>query len=100
MLLAESKEDLQRVVNEFYYVCKKRKRKLKVNAGESKVMLFERREGEVIDFNVSYRAGVGNLFIIKCQYIIYAKNSTTWRASQDIFIRYFYLFIYLYILFM
>ncbi len=51
MLLAENEEDLQRVVNEFYSVCKRRK--LKVNAGKSKVMVFERREEEVIDFNTT-----------------------------------------------
>ncbi len=33
VLLAEGEEDLQRVVNEFYSVCKRRK--LKVNAGQS-----------------------------------------------------------------
>ncbi len=52
VLLAESEGDLQRVVNEFYSVCKRRK--VKVNAGKSKVMVFERREEEVIDFNASY----------------------------------------------
>ncbi len=41
MLLAESEGDLQRVVNEFHSVCKRRN--LKVNAGKSKVMVFERR---------------------------------------------------------
>ncbi len=40
-------------VNEFYSVCKRRK--LKVNAGKSKVMMFERREEEVIDFNRAYK---------------------------------------------
>ncbi len=53
---------MQRVVNEFYSVCKRRK--LKVNAGKSKVMLFERREVEVVDFNTAYRvrlpAVIGN----------------------------------------
>ncbi len=49
----ESEEDLQRVVNEFYSVCKRRK--LKVNAGKSKVMVFERRDEEMIDFNTPYR---------------------------------------------
>ncbi len=53
MLLAESEGGLQRAVNEFYSVCKRRK--LKVNAGKSKVMVFERREEEVIDFNTAYR---------------------------------------------
>ncbi len=53
MLLAESEGDLQRVVKEFCSVCKRRK--LKVNTGKSKVMVFERREKEVIDFNTAYR---------------------------------------------
>ncbi len=44
---------MQRVVNEFYSVCKRRK--LKVNAGKSKVMGCERREVEVVDFNTAYR---------------------------------------------
>ncbi len=51
--LAESEGDLQRVVNEFYSVCKRRK--LKVNAGKSMVMVFERREVEVVDFNTANR---------------------------------------------
>ncbi len=51
MLLAESEGDLQRVGNEFCRVCKKRK--LKVNTGKSKVMVFGRREEEVIDFNTA-----------------------------------------------
>ncbi len=46
MLLTESEGDLQRVGNEFFSVCKRRK--LKVNAVKSKVMVFERREEEVI----------------------------------------------------
>ncbi len=53
VLLAESEGYLQRVVKEFYSVCKRRK--LKVNAGRSKVMVFERREEEVIDFSTVYR---------------------------------------------
>ncbi len=53
VLLAESERDLQRVVNEFYSVCKNRK--LKVNAGKSKVMVFKRREEEVVDFNIAYK---------------------------------------------
>ncbi len=53
MLLAESEGDLQSVVNEFLSVCKRRK--LKLNAGKSKVMVFERREEEVINFNTAYR---------------------------------------------
>ncbi len=38
VLLTESEGDLQRVENEFYSVCKKRR--LKVNAGKSKVMVL------------------------------------------------------------
>ncbi len=53
VLLTESKGGLQRIVNEFFSVCKRRK--LKVNAGKSKVMVFERREEEVINFNTAYR---------------------------------------------
>ncbi len=53
LLLAESKGDLQRVVNEFYSV--RKRRKLKASAGKSKVMVFERREEELIDFNIAYR---------------------------------------------
>ncbi len=53
VLLAESEGDFQRVVSELYSVCKRRK--LKVNAGKSKVMVFEGREEEVIDFNTAYR---------------------------------------------
>ncbi len=53
VLLTESEWDLQRVINEFYGVCKKRK--LKVHAGKSKVMVFEGREEEVVGFNTAYR---------------------------------------------
>ncbi len=53
VLLAESEGDLQRVVNEFFSVCTRRK--LKVNAGRRKVMVFERRKEEVISFNTAYR---------------------------------------------
>ncbi len=40
------------MINEFYNVCKRRK--LKVNAGKSRVMVFEKKKGEVIDFNIAY----------------------------------------------
>ncbi len=53
VLLAESEGGLQRVVNEFYSVYKRRK--LTVNAGKSKVMVLERRKVEVVDFNTAYR---------------------------------------------
>ncbi len=42
VLLSESEGDLQRLVNESYSVCKRRK--LKVNTGKSKVIVFERRK--------------------------------------------------------
>ena len=38
LLLIESEEELQRVVDEFYSVCTRSK--LKVNAGKSKVIIF------------------------------------------------------------
>ncbi len=37
----------------FYSVCKRRK--LKMNTGKSKMMVFERREEEVVDFHTAYR---------------------------------------------
>ncbi|MCP5003018.1 MAG: hypothetical protein GY941_03575 [Planctomycetes bacterium] len=58
VLMAESERELQRVVKEFDTVCKRRK--LRVNVGKSKVMVFERAEGEVIDFATPYRVGVPN----------------------------------------
>ncbi len=64
-LLAESEGDLQRVVNLFCSVCKRRK--LKVNAGKSKVMVFERME-EVIDFNIAYR--VRMLAVARCRIML------------------------------
>ncbi len=55
---------MQRVVNEFFSVCKRRK--LKVNAGKSNVMVFERREEEVIDFNAAYRVRLPAVASCKC----------------------------------
>ncbi|KAK3889856.1 hypothetical protein Pcinc_006182 [Petrolisthes cinctipes] len=54
--MAESERELQRVVDEFHSVSKRRK--LKVNVSKSKVMVFERSETEVIDFATPYRVGV------------------------------------------
>ncbi len=51
-LLAESEGRLQRIVDEFARVCKRRK--LKVNAGKSKVMVFERASEQK-----PYRVGFG-----------------------------------------
>ncbi len=42
VLLAESERDLKKLVNEFSNVCERRK--LKVNVGKSKVMVFEKRK--------------------------------------------------------
>ncbi len=53
VLLAENEGTLQRIVGEFDKVCKRRK--LRVNAGKSKVMVFERAREQVIDFAKSYR---------------------------------------------
>ena len=50
MILLFEEEELQRVFNEFYRVCTRRK--LKVNTGKSKGMVFERREVEVVDLNI------------------------------------------------
>ncbi len=55
VLLAESEGMLQRIVNEFDRVCKRSK--LNVNAGKSKVMVFERASDQTIDFAKLYRAG-------------------------------------------
>ncbi len=52
MLLAESEGMLQRVVDEFDRVCKRRK--LKVNAGKSKVMVFERAREQTVNFAKPY----------------------------------------------
>ncbi|KAK3896274.1 hypothetical protein Pcinc_000018 [Petrolisthes cinctipes] len=56
VLMAESERELQRVVDEFQSVYKRRK--LKVNVGKSKVMVFEKTKTEVIDFATPYRVAV------------------------------------------
>ncbi len=48
VLLAKSEGMLQRIVDEFDSVCKRRV--LKVNAGKSKVMVFERAREQTINF--------------------------------------------------
>ncbi len=63
VLLAESEGMLQRIVHEFDRVCKRRK--LKVNAGESKVIVFERAREQTIDFAKPYR--VGSEAILGCK---------------------------------
>ncbi len=56
VLLAESERERQRVVNQFHSVCSRRKPR--VNAGKSKVMVFERREVVVGNFGNPYRVSV------------------------------------------
>ncbi len=63
VLLAESEGMLQRIVDEFDRVC--RKRKLKLNAGKSKVIVFERAREQIIDFAKPYR--VGSEAILGCK---------------------------------
>ncbi len=46
---------MTRTVDEFGRVCKRRK--LKVNAGKSKVVVFERAREQTIDFAKPYRVG-------------------------------------------
>ncbi len=53
VLLAENEGMLQTIVDEFDRVCKRRK--LRVNAGKSKVMVFEMAREQVIDFAKQYR---------------------------------------------
>ncbi len=55
LMLAESEGMLQRIVDEFDRICKKRK--LKINAGKSKVMVFEKAGGQTRDFAKPYRVG-------------------------------------------
>ncbi len=55
MLLAESEGMLQRIVDEFDTICKRRK--LKMNPGKSKVMVFEGAKDQTINFAKSYRVG-------------------------------------------
>ena len=56
VLFAKREEERQRTVYELYSVCTRIK--LEVNARNSKVMVFERREVEVVDFNAPYRVSV------------------------------------------
>ncbi len=60
VLLAESEGTLQRIGDEFDRVC--RRRKLKVNTGKNKVMVFERAREQTIDFAKSYRVGSEAIF--------------------------------------
>ncbi len=55
VLLAESEGMLLRIVDEFDRVCKRRK--LKVNSGKSKVIVFERAREQTVNFVKPYRMG-------------------------------------------
>ncbi len=55
VLLAESEGMLERIVDEFDRICKRRK--LNMNAGKSKVMVFERAREQTINFAKPYRVG-------------------------------------------
>ncbi len=55
VLLAENEEMLQKIVDEFEMVCKRRK--LKVNAGKNKMIVFERVREQTINFVKPYRVG-------------------------------------------
>ncbi len=55
-VLVEIERELLGVVDQFQSVCSRRK--LRVNAGKSKVMVLERREVEVVDFGNPYRVSV------------------------------------------
>ncbi len=66
VLLAESEgmlQRLQRIIDEFDRVCKRRT--LKVNAGKSKVMVSERAKEQTIDFARPYR--VGSQAVLGCK---------------------------------
>ncbi len=55
-MLTESEKELQRVVDQFHSVCTRRK--LRVNAGKSKMMIFERNGVEMVNFGNPYRMSV------------------------------------------
>ncbi len=56
VLLANSEWEFQRVVDQFHSVCSRRK--LLVNSGKRKVMVFERKEVEVGNLGKPYRLSV------------------------------------------
>ncbi len=65
VIAGRNEAELQTAVNEFCSVCKRRK--LKLNAGKKRVMIFERREGEVIDYNINYRMRLP--VVVRCRII-------------------------------
>ncbi len=65
VLLAESEGMLQRIVDEFDRLWKRKK--LKVNAGKSKVMVFETAREQTINYAKPYR--VGSEAILGCNFL-------------------------------
>ena len=63
-------------MDEFFSVCMRRK--LKVDAGKSKVMVFKRREVEVVDFNKTYRVSA---LLIGCEGVLRGENFENERMS-------------------
>lgn len=61
ILVEKSEEKLQKVMNELYMVFIRRK--LKANAGNSKIMAFERRESKVLDASVQFRINKSTVVI-------------------------------------
>ena len=58
VLFTESEKELQKIVNKFLSICTRRK--LKVNVGKSKVMVFERRQVEEIDINIFFKVSANS----------------------------------------
>ncbi len=61
VLIAENESDLQKLVIVFDTVCKRRK--LKVNAGKSKVIVFERAREQTFDFAKPYSGVRGYVYL-------------------------------------
>ncbi len=66
VLLAESEGMLQRIVDEFDRLCKRRK--LKVNTGKSKVMVFETAREHTINFLQSHIEWDQRLYYLNVRY--------------------------------
>ena len=66
------------MLGKLYSVCTRRK--LKVNAEKSKVMVFERREVEVINFNTHYRVSVPA--VGRCKVVLGGKTMKEVKESK------------------
>ncbi len=51
--MAESERELQRAVDQFYSVCSRRK--VRMNVGKGKVMVFEKKEVDMVNFRDLFR---------------------------------------------